>query len=140
VMLVATANIGAAYGATQALDGAFRSRFATNLTFDYLPESVEAIVLASTGLPYDKALTLARASAELRSSARANPFRSHLIPGTRELLNVAELAKDDKEGVPGAWDSAITAAFSNDGQNPATTERARVRTIAETTFKAKVTS
>lgn len=140
VFLVATANIGAAYGATQTLDSAFRSRFATNLVFDYLPEVVEGIVLSNTGIKYDDAVILARAAAELRSSGRSQPFRSHLLPGTREMIAVAELAKDDPEGIAGAWDSAITASFSAEGNNPGQTERARVRTIAETVFKSKVTS
>jgi hypothetical protein len=136
LFVAATANIGIAYSGTVRMDAALMSRWWTNLTFGYLPENVEqAIAKAITGNT-EHSRYLARAASELRKAHAADEFRSALIPGTREIVAVAHQSIGDPEGVAGAWHDKITSSFSNEGRDPARTEFARVRILAEGVFKA----
>jgi MoxR-like ATPase len=137
MFVVATANIGIAYSGTIRMDAALMSRWWTNLVFGYLPENVErAIAVAIMGND-EQARYLARAARELRNAHGQEEFRSALVPGTREIVAVAQQARFDPAGVAGAWHDKITCSFSDDGRDKARTEHARVRVISESVFKSE---
>lgn len=137
LFVVATANIGAAYGGTLKMDAALMSRWFPNIVFTYLPEPVEATVCESIGLSTEDARLLARAAAEVRTADATESFRSALAPGTRTVVNVARQALFDPKGVAGAWHDGVVCSFSAEGRDPARTEYAKVRVISESVFAGR---
>lgn len=137
LFVVATANIGVAYSGTIRMDAALMSRWWTNLVFGYLPENVERAIAASIMGNDEQARYLARAARELRNAHGQDEFRSALVPGTRELVAVAQQAKHDPSGVAGAWHDKVTCSFSDEGRDKSRTEHARVRVISEGVFKSE---
>lgn len=126
VTIAGTANIGAAYAGAEALDAALRSRFAVTMNVDYLPEAVEASVIQRMGLSKADAETLAKLAKGLRDIDKQTPFRSALVPGTRDVVQTARQALFDPEGIRGAWIDCIVERFSDEGRDPTKTEKARV--------------
>lgn len=137
LFVVATANIGVAYSGTIRMDAALMSRWWTNLVFGYLPENVERAIGASIMGNDEQARYLARAAREVRNAHGQDEFRSALVPGTREIVAVAQQAKHDPSGVAGAWHDKVTCSFSDEGRDKSRTEHARVRVISEGVFKSE---
>jgi len=137
VTIIATANIGAAYSGTEALDAALASRFAVRLNIGYLPREVEQSVVESIGLPVKDAETLARLAEDLRAIDKTQPFRSALVPGTRDVVQVARQAMFDPLGLQGAWDVCVIERFSDEGRDPMKTERARAAFAAGLSFEVR---
>lgn len=135
VTIIATANIGAAYSGTEALDAALSSRFALRLNIGYLPREVEQSVVESIGLPIAQAETLARLAEDLRAVDKQQPFRSALVPGTRDVVQVARQAMFDPNGLRGAWEVCVVERFSDEGRDPGKTERARAAFAAGLSFE-----
>ena len=139
LFIVATANIGMAYAGTVRLDGALASRFWTNLVFGYLPEPVEQALFESLGLSKPESKKLARLAAEIRKADATEPFRTALVPGSRDCVQVAKQARFDVAGVEGAWHDKVTSSFSSEGRNAAQTEYARARLVEVGIFDNKGT-
>lgn len=137
MFVVATANIGVAYSGTIRMDAALMSRWWTNLVFGYLPENVERAIANAIMGNDEQARYLARAARELRLAHGQDEFRSALVPGTREIVAVAQQARFDPAGVAGAWHDKITCSFSDEGRDKSRTEHARVRVISEMVFKSE---
>lgn len=125
VFIAATANIGAAYSGTEVLDAALASRFAVRLNVAYLPREVEQAIIEQTGLPQAESELLSRLAEGLRADALKQPFRTALVPGTRDIVGVARQAMHSPNGVKGAWSVGVIARFSDEGKDFAKTERAR---------------
>ncbi len=92
----ATANIGAEYTGTGAIDSALRNRFML-LELDYLDIKEEtAILKARTGISTDDAKNIATVAANIRSAYRTGSELEHSV-STRETLECAEMVKDGFE-------------------------------------------
>ena len=124
-IIVATANIGTAFGGTFVMDRALRERFNFTLERDFPPQDEEIKVLTSaTGIPADKAEVIVEIAGKTRTKWETGDLES---PISTRTLKAAAMLIASGMSILSAMEYTALPLYKNDGGN--TSERAMVKLI-----------
>lgn len=131
VAFIATANIGAIYTGTEALDKAVKERFSAiiDLWFPEIPQETQ-LLMDRTKISRDFATKLTTIASEQRKAAKQGDFEEYI--STRMLLNAAKRIANSMS-LKDACESTILSTFSSEGDN--SSDRAKLRMIIQKHFK-----
>ena len=124
-IIVATANIGTAFGGTFVMDRALRERFNFTLERDFPPAAEEVKVLTSaTGISQDKAEVIVEIAGKTRTKWETGDLES---PISTRTLKAASMLIASGMSILAAMEYTALPLYKNDGG--AQSERAMVKLI-----------